>query len=91
MQNELSEIEAIEQSMTNAEQNGNPHMIATSFLRQTQERIAELMTKAAKAEHDTNMDHMKDIKDQIAKLEVHLGILEEANKKLRPDEVPEWI
>ena len=57
-------------------------MIATSFLRQTQERIAELMDKASKAEHQTNMDHMKDIKDQIAKLETHLGILEEANKAL---------
>ena len=43
------------------------------------------MAKATKAEHDTNMDHMKDIKDQIAKLEVHLGILEEANKKLKPE------
>ena len=44
------------------------------------------MAKATKAEHDTNEDHMKDIKDQIAKLEVHLGILEDANKKLKPEE-----
>jgi hypothetical protein len=53
-------------------------MITTTFLKQAQEKIDALMKKATKAEHQTNLDHIKDIHSQIKKLEEHLGTLHEA-------------
>lgn len=56
-------------------------MIATSYLRQAQGKIADLVKKATIAEHETNQDHIKDIKAQIKKLQGHLDILMEATQK----------
>ena len=38
------------------------------------------MKKAQKAEHETNLDHIRDIRAQIKKLTDHLNILLEATK-----------
>ena len=75
-ENSMAEINALEQNLTFLQ--NNPHLIATSYLRQAQGKIADLVKKATIAEHETNQDHIKDIKAQIAKLQGHLNILTEA-------------
>ena len=41
------------------------------------------MKKAQKAEHETNLDHINDIRAQIKKLEDHLAVLLEATKPVQ--------
>ena len=75
-----AQIETVQQMMDEEDIKHNPHQLATSFLRQAQGQVNELMKKAQKAEHETNLDHIKDIRAQIKKLEDHLAILLEATK-----------
>ena len=55
----LAEISSLEQSLTASQY--NPHMITTTFLEEAQKQIDALVGKAARHEHQTNLDHMKDI------------------------------
>lgn len=78
-ENSMAEINALEKNLSFLQ--SNPHLIATSYLRQAQGKIADLVKKASIAEHETNQDHIKDIKAQIKKLQGHLDILMEATQK----------
>lgn len=78
-ENSMAEINALEKNLSFLQ--SNPHLIATSYLRQAQGKIADLVKKATIAEHETNQDHIKDIKAQIKKLQGHLDILMEATQK----------
>ena len=75
-----AQIETVNKMMAQEIKRDDSHKLATTYLRQAQGQVNELMKKAQKAEHETNLDHIKDIRAQIKKLEDHLAILLEATK-----------
>ena len=83
MDSDLAQIQSLEKSLSFLQT--NPHLIATTYLKQAKVEIDKLVLTAQASESTHNAEQIKDIKAQIAALEKKLVLLNAAINPAKPE------